>query len=197
MVIKEDLLVTFGADIIQLQKSELLFTENDDPAYYFQIKSGKIKLTNFQPDNREFIQSIHAEGDSVGEVFLFAKGGYVANAVVMEDSTLIRLPFIQLLQLLASDFGIQLKFLQYLAERSYQSYLFLNNLTTKDATQQLLSLLIHLKGTENKVPYSYLVPYTRKEIAFLTGLRIETVIRTFKKMEGSQLIKITRGRVYY
>lgn len=197
MVIQEDLLITFGADIIQLQKSELLFEENNAPAYYFQIKTGKIKLTNFQIENREFIQSIHGGGESVGEIFLFSKYKYPVNAVLMEDCTLFRLERSKLLKLLESDFEIQMRFLHYLAERSYHSCIFLNSLTSEDATHQLLTLLNHLKGSQNKEPFSYKIPYTRKELAFLTGLRIETVIRTFKKMENESLIKIIKGRVYY
>lgn len=197
MVIQEDLLITFGADIIQLQKSQLLFEENNSPTYYFQIKTGKIKLTNFQTENREFIQSIHGDGDSIGEIFLFSKYKYPVNAVLMEDCTIFRLKHSQLLKLLASDFEIQMKFLQYLAERSYHSCIFLNSLTSEDATHQLLTVLNHLKGSQNKERYSYKIPYTRKELAFLTGLRIETVIRTFKKMENESLIKIVKGRVYY
>ena len=197
MVIQEDLLITFGADIIQLQKSQLLFEENNSPTYYFQIKTGKIKLTNFQTENREFIQSIHGDGDSIGEIFLFSKYKYPVNAVLMEDCTIFRLEQSQLLKLLASDFEIQMKFLHYLAERSYHSCIFLNSLTSEDATHQLLTVLNHLKGNQNKERYSYKIPYTRKELAFLTGLRIETVIRTFKKMENESLIKIVKGRVYY
>jgi CRP-like cAMP-binding protein len=197
MVIQEDLLITFGADIIQLQKSEMLFAENNAPAYYFQIRTGKIKLTNFQIENREFIQSIHGDGDSVGEIFLFSKYKYPVNAVLMEDCTILRLERSSLLKLLESDFEIQMKFLHYIAERSYHSCIFLNSLTSEDATHQLLTLLNHLKDGQNTERYSYKIPYTRKELAFLTGLRIETVIRTFKKMESENLIKIIKGRVYY
>lgn len=56
MVIQEDLLITFGADIIQLQKSQLLFEEDNAPVYYFQIKTGKIKLTNFQTKKRSLFR---------------------------------------------------------------------------------------------------------------------------------------------
>ncbi|MDQ0595088.1 CRP-like cAMP-binding protein [Chryseobacterium ginsenosidimutans] len=198
MVIKEDLLIIFGAEIIQLKKSELLFEENNSPEYYFQIKTGRIKLTNFQTENREFIQSIHKDGESVGEIFLFSKYKYPVNAVLMEDCTIFKLESPKLLKLLKSNFEIQMKFLDYIAERTYYSYIFLNSLTSEDATHQLLTLLNHLKNSQNKSErYSYKIPYTRKELAFLTGLRTETVIRTFKKMESENLIKIIKGRVYY
>jgi CRP-like cAMP-binding protein len=198
MVIQEDLLITFGADIIKVQKSELLFEEHNAPEYYFQIKTGKIKLTNFQSDNREFIQSIHEDGESVGEIFLFSKSKYPINAVSMEDCTVFRLESPKLLKLLESNFEIQMKFLHYIAKRTYYTYIFLNSLISEDATHQLLTILNHLKDSQNKSePYSYKIPYTRKELAFLTGLRIETVIRILKKMQSENLIKIIKGRVYY
>ncbi|RKH75602.1 cyclic nucleotide-binding domain-containing protein, partial [Corallococcus praedator] len=117
MAIEEDLLITFGADIIHLRQSELLFEENAAPDYYFQIQKGKIKLTNHKPGDGEFIQSIHEEGDSVGEVFLFCKHHrYPVNAVVSEDSSVFRLERSKLLKLLESDFDLQLKFLRNCAE---------------------------------------------------------------------------------
>jgi CRP-like cAMP-binding protein len=198
MIIQEDLLSAFGADIIRLKKSQFLFEEDSDPTYYFQIKTGKIKLINFQHEKREFIHSIHGEGDSVGEMFLFTKYGYPVDAVLMEDCSIYRLERSKLLKLLQSDFEIQKTFLNYLSEKSYYSYIFLNSITSEDATHLLTTLLNHLKeSNSDKEPHSYKIPYTRKEIAFLTGLRIETVIRTFKKMENDNLIRIVKGKVYY
>ncbi|MFP3681814.1 helix-turn-helix domain-containing protein, partial [Pseudomonas sp. SIMBA_041] len=83
------------------------------------------------------------------------------------------------------------------AERTYYSYVFLNSLTLEDATHQLITVLDHLKDDYDiNEPFSYRVPYTRKELSSLTGLRIETVIRILKKLQKEQVVKIIRGRVY-
>lgn len=199
MAIQEDLLITYGAEIIHLQQSGLLFEENAAPAYYFQIKKGKIKLTNFKPGDGEFIQSIHDHGESVGEVFLFCKHHrYPVNAVATEDCTILRLERPNLLKLLESDFDLQLQFLRSCAERTYYSYIFLNSLTSEDATHQLLTVLNHLKENQDQTGrFSFKVPYTRKELSSLTGLRIETVIRILKKLQSEEIVKIVKGRVYY
>ncbi|KQM41796.1 Crp/Fnr family transcriptional regulator [Chryseobacterium sp. Leaf201] len=199
MAIQEDLLITYGAEIIHLQQSGLLFEENAAPAYYFQIKKGKIKLTNFKPGDGEFIQSIHDHGESVGEVFLFCKHHrYPVNAVATEDCTILRLERPNLLKLLESDFDLQLQFLRSCAERTYYSYIFLNSLTSEDATHQLLTVLNHLKENQDQTErFSFKVPYTRKELSSLTGLRIETVIRILKKLQSEEIVKIVKGRVYY
>ncbi|MEF9477344.1 helix-turn-helix domain-containing protein [Chryseobacterium sp. 1B4] len=48
-----------------------------------------------------------------------------------------------------------------------------------------------------KKQYSYEVPLTRQQIANLTGLRVETVIRTVKKMEKKDIIKIYGRHIMY
>ncbi|MCY0967878.1 Crp/Fnr family transcriptional regulator [Chryseobacterium wangxinyae] len=199
MAIKEDLLIDFGAESILLSESEFLFQEDIPPIYYYQIKKGKIKLSNHKPGDGEFIHSIHEEGESVGEVFLFCKHHrYPVNALAMEDCTVLRLERPRLLQLLESDFSIQMKFLKNCAEHAYYNYVFLNSLTLQDATHQLLTVLDRLKETEDgEDQYSYKVPFTRKELSSLTGLRIETVIRILKKLQTEKVVKIIKGRVYY
>lgn len=199
MAIKEELLITFGAEIIHLPQSEFLFKENTAPAYYFQIKEGKIKLTNIKPGDGEFIQNIHEKGESVGEVFLFCKHHrYPVNAVASDNCTIFKLERSKLLELLKSDFSTQLEFLNSCAKRTYYSYVFLNSLTLENATHQLLTILDQLKESENKTEkFSYKIPYTRKELSSLTGLRIETVIRILKRLQSEEVVKILKGRVFY
>lgn len=201
MAIREDLLITFGAEILHIKQSGILFKENDAPEYYFQIIKGKVKLVNFNNGNGEFIQSIHEEGDSFGEIFLFCKHHrYPVSAVAAKDSVVLKLEQPRLLQLLESDFEIQLNFLKSCAERTYYSYVFLNSLTSEDATHQLLTVLDHLKeshATPETETQRYKIPYTRKELSHLTGLRIETVIRILRKLEREKIVEIIKGRVYY
>ena len=198
MFIEEDLLIAFGGDIIELKKNELLFKDNSVPANYYQIRKGKIKLTNLQAGNREFIQSLHLRGECVGEIFLFSSYHYPLAAVAMEDCTVLRLERGALFKLLKADFEIQLKLFQYIAERMRFNFIFLNSLLYDDAAGRLLTILNFVKDTHHQQEqYCCKIPYTRKDIASLTGLRIETVIRTFKKMEHAGILKIIRGKIFY
>ncbi|MFN3019578.1 helix-turn-helix domain-containing protein [Chryseobacterium sp. TY3] len=38
---------------------------------------------------------------------------------------------------------------------------------------------------------------TRKQMAAITGLRIETVIRTIKKMESDHVLKLINSKIFY
>lgn len=42
-----------------------------------------------------------------------------------------------------------------------------------------------------------LIPFTRQEIANFTGLRVETVIRTIKRMEEAAIVEIKNRKIYF
>ncbi|WP_418123738.1 helix-turn-helix domain-containing protein [Chryseobacterium sp. PTM-20240506] len=50
---------------------------------------------------------------------------------------------------------------------------------------------------ENKTPYSFQIPLTRQQLASLTGLRVETVIRVIKNMEKENELKIVNRKIFY
>ena len=46
---------------------------------------------------------------------------------------------------------------------------------------------------ENK---PFMVELSRQQLADLTGLRVETVIRTIKQLEKQEYLKIIEGKIY-
>lgn len=55
------------------------------------------------------------------------------------------------------------------------------NLAAADPKNKIQAILNILKRDDNHKKYSFQVPLTRQQIANLTGLRVETVIKTIKK----------------
>ena len=65
----------------------------------------------------------------------------------------------------------------------------INNLSVGDKIQ----FNDYKEGAEQKM----VIELTRKELSNMTGLRIETIIRTIKKMEKDGKLKIVNGKVFY
>lgn len=55
----------------------------------------------------------------------------------------------------------------------------------------------HKSFDHNQEQFSFEVPLTRQQLASMTGLRVETVIRTIKKMEQQNIVKIINRKIYY
>lgn len=197
-MILENLLISFGAEMKHYKTGEIIFREEEIPMHYYQIRKGKIKLNNYTEEGKEFIQNIFSNGHSFGESLLFVEHPYPMNAVAIEDSSVFRMPKSSFLNLIQTNPEISLSIYQCLAERIYHKYIMFYNLSFQNPGSKLKLLLDYLKSYhEDKTPYSFQVPLTRQQLASLTGLCVETVIRTIKQMEKDQIVKIEKRKIYY
>jgi len=197
-MIDEELLYRFGAEVKSYEKDHFIFREARSPFYYYQVKKGSIKLNNYKEDGKEFIQNILSDGQSFGESLLFIDVLYPMNAVALEDSEVLQLPKSRLFDLLEQHPYISLKITKSLSERLYYKYIMLQNLSCSDPTTRLMSLLNYLKSFHHtKEQFSFRIPFTRQQVANLTGLCVETVIRNMKKLAKKDVIIIKNRKIYY
>jgi CRP-like cAMP-binding protein len=197
-MIIEDLLFSFGAEIKMYKAHETIFREGEFPLYYFQVAKGKIKLNNYNEEGKEFIQNIFSDGHSFGESIIFIDRPYPMNAVAIENSEIIRLPKANFLSLVKDNPETSINIYHCLAERMYYKYIMLYNLSFQSPIGKLKMLMDYLKSYhEDKNPYSFQVPLTRQQLASLTGLCVETVIRTIKNMEKEKILKIENRKIFY
>ncbi|ASW73615.1 cyclic nucleotide-binding protein [Chryseobacterium piperi] len=197
-MITEDLLLSYGAEIKNYKANEIIFREGEFSLYYFQILKGKIKLNNYTEDGKEFIQNIFSDGHSFGESILFVDKPYPMNAIALNPSSVLRLPKPDFLNLLKENPDISLSIYHCLADRMYHKYIMFYNLSFQNPTSKLRLLMDYLKSYhEDKIPYSFQIPLTRQQLASLTGLRVETVIRVIKNMEKENVLKIVNRKIFY
>jgi len=61
----------------------------------------------------------------------------------------------------------------------------------------IMTLLKYLRdNSDQKDQPRFYVPYTRQQIADMTGLRVETVIRTVKKLKEDGKLMIEKHKIY-
>lgn len=192
------ILIDYGACIKLYEKSEVIFHQNDTPRFYFQVVSGKVKMNTYNDSGKEFIQGIFIPGNSFGEPPLFTEFDYPANATALEKSEVLLLRKEPFEKLLIENPEIHLKFTKVLTERIYYKSTMASGNSNEKAEVRIKTLIDHLKKVVYKIPdhQDFKVDLTRQQIADLTGLRVETVIRTIKKMALKGVIKISNRKVY-
>ncbi|RNL77416.1 Crp/Fnr family transcriptional regulator [Sinomicrobium pectinilyticum] len=197
-MITTDLLLDNGAELISYDKGEVIFRENQRAQNYYQILSGKVKMNNFTSEGKEFIQGIFSDGESFGEPPLFADVTYPANAEALTGTRIYRLSGAGLFRLLVAYPEEHLKISRALAQRLYYKAIMANELSGQEPEHRILRILDYLKkevyGLE--APFSFKVNLTRQQIADLTGLRVETVIRAGKCLEQKGAVKIVKRKLY-
>lgn len=185
-------------DLKPLVKALSYFEEGDVPRYYYQIVEGRIKLNHYNETGKELILAILHAGLSVCELLLFIDKKYPVNAVVFEASTILKLERSEFEKMLDEHPGISRDINRFLSERLYYTFLMLKNNASLYAEVRLRGVMDYHKSFDpdtNK--YSYKVPLTRQQLASITGLRVETVIRTIKELERQQELKIVDRQILY
>ncbi|KIQ18055.1 cyclic nucleotide-binding protein [Flavobacterium sp. MEB061] len=197
-MIATELLEKYGALKKVFDKMAIIFEEGNLPAYYYQIVSGEVKMSNYNDDGREFIQGIFYKEQSFGEPPLFLNQNYPANAIAVEDSEILLLSKNNFMKLLEENPSVSIKIIQNLAQRLYYKSVMAAEMSTQEPEHRVLKLMdqgiayFNFQKDEN----GYLINFTRQQIGDLTGLRVETVIRTIKALEKKGVLKIINRKVY-
>lgn len=198
MIICEDLLFSNGAKTEEYNAGDSIFEEGTASKYYFQIRFGTVKLNTLLEDGKEFVHGLPFDGHCIGESYLFTGHHYAVNAIAVTPCEIIRIPKNKFLKILLENPELMLTLNKYTADRLHFRYMISSFLAISDPIIKLQKLFDHLKkyfGFEEV--YSFLIPYTRQQIATLTGLRVETVIRYIKKMQEQKLVRLDSTKIYY
>jgi CRP-like cAMP-binding protein len=197
MMIDIDTLLAWGAAYKKLDAGDIIFMEGSEASFYYQLVSGKVKWVNIDDDGREFLQSLIEAGESFGELPLFDDQPYAATAIACEESVVIRLHKSTFLKMLQENQDIHFSFTRLITQRLRFKFYIIKEIAYHDPENSISRLLQYLKSTQKNIcPECNQVKLTRQQIADMTGLRVETVIRTIRNLHEKGVLTINRGKVY-
>ena len=189
----------YHAKLISLRKDQVLFHEGNKALDYFQVEEGAVKMFIASNDGQEFIQGIFTAGESFGEPALIGNFPYPGSAVAIEKATVWKLPGDYFQQMLKENFELHLKMDQVLCQRLRYKSMVLSEISSYEPEHRIAALLKYFKSKNVKpgVTGKIIVPFTRQQLADMSGLRVETVIRTVKKMEKEGRLSLEGHKIKY
>jgi len=197
MMIDIDLLLACGASYKKVTKGEIIFMEGSIASFYHQLVEGKVKWFSNDDEGKEYIHHIIQAGESFGEVQLFDNECFAAPAIAVEDSILICLHRSSVENLLQNNPQIHFAFSKLLAERLRFKFMLVKELSCYSPGHRIITLINYLKqSNKNYCSKCHKLLLTRQQIANMTGLRVETVIRAMKDLEEQHMLTIEKGKVY-
>ena len=197
MMIDIDTLLAWGAAYKKCAANEIIFQEGAQAQFYYQLVSGSVRWVNINDDGKEFLQVMIEPGECFGELPLFDGEPFAATAIADTDSIIIRLHQSTLHQLLKENPEIHLAFSKLLSQRLRFKFLILREMANHNPEHSISTLLSYFKQTQKNIcTKCNQVKLTRQQIANMTGLRVETVIRTIKTLQSKGQLHITKGKVY-
>ena len=192
-----DTLLALGAAYKKVAAGEIIFREGTEANFYHQLESGSVRWVNIDDEGKEFIQYLIEPGESFGEMPLFDGEPFAATAIAETDSVIIRLHSVSFHQLLMERPDIHFAFSKMMSQRLRYKFLLLKELSKHDPENSIVSLLNYMKQTKKNIcAKCNKVNLTRQQIANMTGLRVETVIRTIRHLHDKGKLLIEKGKVY-
>lgn len=197
MIIDIDTLLAWGGAYKKVMANEIIFMEGNPSNFYYQLVKGRVRWVNINEDGKEFLQTIIDPGESFGELPLFDGDPFAATAIADEDSVIIRLHRDTFMQLIKENPAIHFAFSKLLAERLRFKFFILKELASHNPEHCISTLLEYFKQTKKNICCKCnQVKLTRQQIADMTGLRVETVIRAIRHLHQKGELLIEKGKVY-
>jgi CRP-like cAMP-binding protein len=121
---------------------------------------------------------------------LFLNQDYPINAICLENCRIIRLPKNIFFEMIRQNPDLSLEIFYKLK--------MMQSLASQNPMQMLKGLLDYLKSYHDEDCHQcFHIAFTRQQIANLTGLRVETVIRNLKKMEKEGILTLKDRKILY
>jgi CRP-like cAMP-binding protein len=183
------------ADIKKYSKGCIIANEGSKSLYFYYLIDGELSVYNFTPEGKEFLQHKVKEKNFFGEPAVLLEKPFPGNVeVTSEFAEILKIKRENFLQYLKNNPDWCIEFTKSIAEKSIIKSNSLKNIVFLNPEDRIIKQFNDYKeGAEQKM----VIELTRKELSNMTGLRIETIIRTIKKMEKEGKLEIKNGKVVY
>ncbi|WP_231424265.1 Crp/Fnr family transcriptional regulator [Pedobacter sp. Leaf250] len=185
-------LISDGFAIKKYPKDAIIYEPGMSPRYVYFIKSGEVRMVTVSKDGKEFIQGVFKTGQYFGEPALIVNRKYLAYTIASKDSEIIPVAKNQFFNLVENTPGFSINLIQTLCNRLFYKSMMLEELANEKAEHRLLTIINYLL---NDIETGESLKVSRQELADMTGLRVETVIREVKILSDKGLIHTEKGKI--
>jgi CRP/FNR family transcriptional regulator len=169
---------------------EFIFWEGEPADWFYILIEGQVKVLKHSSQGKEFIIAFFGPGEMFGEVAVFENKPYPASAQANTETRVLGIRRDDFLSFLASHPAVAIMIISILSGRLREAQNRLRDLASERVEQRLASTLLMLSA---KLGTS--LPFTRQELADMTGTTTETAIRVMSRFKESGIIRSVRGKV--
>jgi len=175
--------------VVEYKKGEIIAKQGSFTTHILNIKSGLVKVY-YEDNHKSLILRIVAPGSLIGltslplsqNVFQYTASAYVETVAELIDINIIR-------KLILDNSRFASAIIDFLSEVSVQKNNRFFCLTHRQSYGKLADILLCLAGNIFKTD-NFDLALSRKELAELSGMSTESVIRTLKHFQEDGLIEI-------
>lgn len=160
----------------------------------YAIRSGVFKLYRLSAEGKEQVMGFYLPGELFG-LGGISTGSYALSAVALEDSHVCEVPFARLEELAQEIPALQRQIYRLLSTEILQDWDAMSVLGSMQAEARLAAFLQDLSERLQRrgfSPTQLHLSMSREEIGNYLGMKLETVSRTFSKLQKDGLVTVER-----
>lgn len=186
----------------KLKKGDVIFFDTEPYIGFYVVIEGMVKIYKFSKDGREHIVHLVEPYNTFAEVPLFENAGeilekdfrYPANAAaVIDDTEVLLIPHRHFIELLETNMHLCMRMIAGFAKRLRYLNGHIENITLKDVTKRVAAYLFeeyNKNGTQGNHMRTIKLKVSKQDLASYLGTIIETLSRTFKKLQEENIIEV-------
>jgi CRP/FNR family transcriptional regulator len=180
-----------------IHRGETLFRRGDPFASIYAVRSGFFKTTISSEDGRDQVTGFQMTGELLG-LDGIGDAAHNCDAVALEDSQVCIIPFSRLEELAHEFAGLQREFHRVMSReivRDHGVMLLLSGMTAEERLAAFLLNLATRLEARGFSPVSFVLRMTRAEIGAYLGIKLETVSRSFSKLQEDGILEVRQRDV--
>jgi len=159
---------------------QAVYFEGDAGEHLYLVATGKVKLMRHTTAGREVLLDVLRSGDYFGNLSILGEQNYAETAVTQTDCCILQISAKNFEKILENHPDVLSKVLRTVGQRLGELQEVVKQLSAYTVEQRIASALIRLaKKMGEDQPEGVLIqlPFSRQDLAAMTGATIETVSR--------------------
>lgn len=179
-----------------LEKGGYLFREGEPPEGFYVVQRGAINVHRVSANGKEQVIYVFRAGESFAEASLASPTGYPANARAVETSSVLLIPKMEFLALVAKRPDLAMRMLGSMSQHLRVLVGLLDDLTLKDVETRLANWLVkRCPVSRSETAVTIKLGGTKRALAAELSTTAETLSRTLARFREQGLIDVRGATV--
>ena len=178
-------------------KGSMLFGNGDPLNMLFELQSGSFKTCVCAPDGRQQVTGFQLAGDWLG-LDGIDTGRHSLDAVALEDTQVFAIDYLAFGEMLRASSTLLRQFNKVMSREIVREHGMLLVLGRMHAEQRVATFLLDLWRRLRRGGYAtepMLLHMSREEMGSYLGLKLETVSRSFSKLQTDGVLEVHHRRI--
>lgn len=175
--------------------NERIYFEGDDAEHLYLVAMGKVKLVRNPVSGREVLLDILRGGEYFGTLMVFGGRTHTETAIAQTDCCILQISSTDFESILSGYPDVTRKLLEAVSQRLAESQEIVKQLSAYPVEQRIASALLRLVkklGEARGQGVLIQLPFSRQDLAAMTGSSTETVSRVMSRFVEHGLVKSGR-----